>query len=56
VLGTQYEPVGTRFYLILGTRLSILRTRIGSLNTFKKHELVQGFPAWGTFAYPKGYI
>jgi len=29
MLGTRYGPVGTRFSLILGTRFSILETRIG---------------------------
>jgi len=36
MLGTRYGPVGTRFSLILGTRFSILVTRIGSLKHLKK--------------------
>jgi len=36
MLGTGNGPVGTRFSLILGTRLAILGTRIGSLKHLKK--------------------
>jgi len=38
MLGTGNGPVGTRFSLILGTRLAILGTRIGSLKHLKKND------------------
>jgi len=37
MLGAWYGPVGTRFSLILGTRFSIIGTRIGSLKHLKKN-------------------
>ena len=45
MLGTRYEPVGTRswFSLTLGTRFSVLGTRIGSLKHLKKLAIIKRF-------------